>query len=177
MNQISIQDWPALIRSNEAIGEIRVIQCSLKWTQPPQESIRDAIDLALFETLLCSADLVVTRYILHDVPPRDSAGNPIDPINQQSHHEWIRRLACSLALVRNEAKGPRLRIHRVLRSSSSWSADLVDTLEFLDHEASMAPEASLAASGITSSLGITPLTSTEISLDGPYGDAEPLYYL
>ncbi len=177
MNQISIQQWPALIRSSGAIGEIRVIQCSLNWTQSPHESIRDAIDFALFETLLHSTNLVVTRYILHDVPPRDSAGNPIDPISQQSHHEWIRRLACSLALLRNDATGPRLRIHRVMRPSSAWSADLVDTLEFLEHEASIAPEVSLAASGITSAFGITPLTSTEISLDGPYGDAEPLYYL
>ncbi|NNN15569.1 MAG: hypothetical protein HKL82_06885 [Acidimicrobiaceae bacterium] len=177
MSQISIQDWPAQIRSSGAIGEIRVIQCSLKWTQPEQEYIRDAIDLALIEVLLRSTDLVVTRYILHDVPPRDSAGIPVDPSNHQSHQEWIRRLACSLALVRKDAAGPRLRINRVLRPSSAWSADLVDTIEFLEHEAPTSPEVALAASGITSSFGTTPLTATEISLDGPYGDAEPLYYL
>ncbi len=177
MNKTAIQDWPAQIRSFGVTGEIRVIQCSARWTRLAQESTRDAIDLALMEVLLASTDLVVTRYMLHDVAPKDPAGVPSDPSHYRSHQEWVRRLACACALVRNDPAGPRLRIYRVLRATSAWSTDLVDSIEFLEHETPATPEAVLLAGGIASTFGITPLTPLEISLDGPYGDAEPFCYL
>ncbi|MFC7305155.1 hypothetical protein ACFQVC_13100 [Streptomyces monticola] len=154
-----------------------VVQCALHWLDPAQYAFRNEIDQALMTAQLHRGDtLTVTRVILHNLPAAtDTAPRP--PHFEAAFDEWHYRLAASAALLFPTDR-PAPRIHRLIIRGDQTEPPIPDMVEFLENGHWTDRQRAGLALHIANTTGnTTPLTSYDVDLDGPFGDADPSVHM
>jgi len=152
-----------------------IVQCGLDWLRPPQYGLRDDIDEAVMGSLLARDSLSVDRLVLHSLPVADDlAPGELAALNA-AHLGWLSRLAVCAALL---PPPRRPRVHRLIIAGSQRTLGDMDGAELQVNGTWSHPAAAAAALAIVRHAGATtPLTSYDIEMNGPYGDADPSVYL
>lgn len=151
-----------------------IVQCGLDWLRPPLYGLRDEIDDAVMNSLLAREKLSVDRIVLHSLPmAEDLKPGELAALNA-AHLGWLARLGVSGALLPDSG---RPRVHRLIVASSQRSVGDMDSVELQINGRWSDPDAAAAVLAMRDGDSTTPLTSYDIEIDGPYGDADPSVYL
>jgi hypothetical protein len=152
-----------------------IVQCGLDWLRPGLAGLRDEIDEAVMAALLVRENLIIDRIVLHSLPLADDVSPGELTALIAAHDGWLYHLAVAGALL-PAARRPR--VHRLIIGGSQRNVDAMDGVELRLNDTWSDPDAAAAALAILNAAdATTPLTSYDIEIDGPYGDADPSVYL
>ena len=152
-----------------------IVQCGLDWLRPGLAGLRDEIDEAVMAALLVRENLIIDRIVLHSLPLADDVSPGELTALIAAHDGWLYHLAVVGALL---PAAWRPRVHRLIVGGSQRNVGAMDCVELRVNGTWSRPEAAAAALAILDQAGATtPLTSYDIEIDGPYGDADPSVYL
>lgn len=161
--------------ADPGVSAALIVQCGLDWLRPAWFGLRDEIDEAVMTSLLARQDLAIDRILLHNLPAADDLAPGELALLNGAHLGWLSHLAVCAALL-PESRRPR--VHRLIVSGSQRTLSLVDGAELQMKGTWSHPDAAAAALEIAHHAGATtPLTSYDIEINGPYGDADPSVYL
>lgn len=161
--------------SDHAITAVLTVQCGLDWLRPPAWRVRDEVDEAIITAARTRDDLLIDRLVLHNVPAID--GVPAEELAalNAARTDWLYRLDAAGALV---PRTRRPRVHRLIISGDQLHLAVADGITVRRFGAWSHPDHAAAALEIISPGGATtPLTGYDLTLDGPFGDADPSCYL
>ena len=177
MSAIDPKSWrqAASGLADPGVTAVLIVQCGLDWLRPELGGLRDEIDGTVMAALLAREDLVIHRIVLHSLPlAEDLAPGEIGALIA-AHDGWLYHLAVAGALV---PAAWRPRVHRLIVGGSQRNVGAMDGVELRVNRTWSRPDAATAALAILDQAGATtPLTSYDIEIDGPYGDADPSVYL
>jgi hypothetical protein len=161
--------------SDPAVTAALIVQCGLDWLRPGLGGLRDEIDDAVMTASLAREDLVIDRLVLHSLPlAEDLAPGELAALIA-GHDGWLYHLAVAGALL---PASRRPRVHRLIVGGSQRNVGVMDGVELHVDRAWPDPGTADAVLAILRHVGATtPLTSYDIEIDGPYGDADPSVYL
>jgi hypothetical protein len=99
----------------------------------------------------------------------------------EAFDEWNHRLASSLALLRTHDR-PVPRIHRLILQGDQAGAGVPDMVEIREAGRWSSPQRAAMAHRLFTGSGsgtssTTPMTSYDVDLDGPFGDADPSVHM
>lgn len=161
--------------ADPAVSAVLTIQCAIDWLRPGACELRDEIDAALIAALLARDGLAVDRIVLHSLPVMPGLAPGEQAALNAAHADWLYRLAAVSALL---PQSRRPRVHRLIVGGAQRSVDLIDGFHVYKSGALPTPDPAAAAWQIVRRGGaVTPLTSYDIDMDGPFGDADPSIYL
>jgi hypothetical protein len=166
---------PVASLTDRAVTAVLTVQCAVDWLRPPAWRIRDEVDQAIMTAARSRDDLVIDRVVLHSVPVLDDvAPGELAALNA-AHADWLYRLDAGVVLL-PAARRPR--IHRLIISAGQRTLAVADGITMRRLGSWSHPEEAAAALEIIGHSGATtPLTGYDLSLDGPFGDADPSSYL
>lgn len=153
-----------------------VVQCDQAWLRPGFTAFRNEVDQALMTAQLRRSQLAVTRLILHNLPlTPDAVDRPIDI--DQAFNEWHHRLSATSVLL-GSTNPSACRIHRLILRGDQPGAPIPDMVELLKNgNWTDRDQAALALQTVGAMGATTLLTGYDMSLDGPFGDADPSIYM
>jgi len=158
-----------------AVTAVLTVQCGVGWLRAEARGLCDEIDSAIMALVLAREDVAVDRIVLHSVPVLGGVPVGEQEVLNAAHADWLYRLAAAAALL-PAARRPR--VHRVIIRGSQRSVDLVEGIGLRRDGTWSPPEVAAAAWEVLGRAGAaTPLTSYDIDMDGPFGDADPSVYL
>ncbi|MEU6158257.1 hypothetical protein [Streptomyces sp. NPDC047130] len=165
--------------ASPTVTEAVVVQCGTDWLRPEQVAFRNEVDRAVLAAQLARGPaLTVHRVVLQNLP----VGRPtdIDPrAMDDAFDEWNHRLASSIALLRTRDH-PVPRIHRLIIQGDQAGAPVPDMVEIREAGRWSSPQRAAQALGLftgADSGNTTPMTSYDVGLDGPFGDADPSVHM
>lgn len=159
---------------NPAVEAAVIVQCDLAWLRPRLLGLRNDIDRVLMAAQLRrGSSLRITRVVLHNLPAAASEA-PDSGALLTAFEEWHHRLAAVSAL----SSGPAPRIHRLIISGDQTVAPVADMVELLENGQWSGPQnADLTLRTIGTTGATTPLTSYDVSLEGPFSDGDPSVHM
>ncbi|MGW1159140.1 hypothetical protein ACWD48_13115 [Streptomyces sp. NPDC002519] len=161
----------------EEVTAAVVVQCGQDWLLPELTAFRNEVDQALMTAQLRRGDsLAITRVVLHSLPLEPNTAARPTAIDE-AFEEWHHRLsATSVLLCDSSPAAPR--VHRLILRGDQVAADVPDMLELRKNGEWTDPHMAGLALRTTEIVGATtPLTGYDLSLDGPFGDADPSVYM
>ena len=177
MSAIDPESWrrSAASLADPNVTAVLIVQCGLDWLRPGLGGLRDEIDGAVMAALLARENLVIHRIVLHSLPVAEGLAPGELGALIAAHDGWLYHLAVAGALL-PAARRPR--VHRLIIGGSQRNVDAMDGVELRLNDTWSDPDAAAAALAILNAAdATTPLTSYDIEIDGPYGDADPSVYL
>jgi hypothetical protein len=157
------------------VTAVLIVQCGLDWLRPGLGELRDEIDGTVMAALLAREDLVIHRIVLHSLPVEEDLAPGELATLIAAHDNWLYHLAVAGELF---PAAWRPRVHRLIVGGSQRNVGAMDGVELRVNDTWSHPDAAAAALAILDQAGATtPLTSYDIEIDGPYGDADPSVYL
>jgi hypothetical protein len=176
---IDVDAWRERLAGLEAeeVTAAVVVQCGQVWFRPELTAFRNEVDQALMTAHLRRGDsLTITRVVLHNLPlAPDAAARPAAV--DQAFEEWHHRLSAARVLLCDSVSAAP-RIHRLILRGDQAAADVPDMVELLRNgDWTDQQKAGLALHTVGIVGATTPLTGYDMSLDGPFGDADPSIYM
>lgn len=151
-----------------------VVQCSLDWLRPSHQALREEIDEFIVTCCVGGTEVRIDRVVLHNLPTRQGAQDGDLARLTAAHAEWMSRLASTSLLLQY----PALRIHRLIVDGDKPQAVIDDLFDLHWHGSWLQPhEARAALNLVSAGRRTTPLTTYDVQLDGPFGDADPSVYI
>ncbi len=161
--------------ADRGVTAVLIVQCGLDWLRPGLRGLRNEIDDAVMAALLTREDLIIDRIVLHSVPAAEDLPPGELAALIAAYDSWLYHLAVAGALL---PAAWRPRVHRLIVGGSQRNVGVMDGVELRVNGMWSRPDAAAAALAILDRAGATtPLTSYDIEIDGPYGDADPSVYL
>ena len=161
--------------SDRAVTGVLTVQCGVDWLRSAAWGIRDEVDEAVLTSARTRDDLVVDRLVLHSVPVLDDVPPEELAALNAAHADWLYRLDAAGALL---SRARRPRVHRLIVGGGQRNLGVVDGITVRRLGAWSHPDAAATALEIIGHGGAsTPLTGYDLNLDGPFGDADPSFYL
>lgn len=177
MTGVAAVTWrePLASLSDRAVTAVLTVQCAVDWLRPLSWRLRDEVDQAIMAAARVRDDLVIDRLVLHSVPVLDDVPPGELAALNAAHADWLYRLDAATALL---APARRPRIHRLIISAGQRTAPVPDGIAVRRlGDWSEPDDAAAALEIIGQGRATTPLTGYDLSLDGPFGDADPSCYL
>lgn len=173
---IDVEAWRRAVKalSHQSVTSVLAVQCALDWLLPESIVIRDEIDDAITELALSSRPVRIERLMLHNVPATADVSPSEFSKLSEAHADWIYRLSVVGDCI---PVGDRPRVHRLIVEGRSHNVKPVDGIETQGQGRWEHPEAVSAALRFVQNGATTPLTSYDITRDGPFGDTDPSVYL
>jgi hypothetical protein len=160
--------------SDYAVTAVLSVQCGVDWLRSASWRIRDEIDEAVMTAARNRDDLAIDRLVLHSVPVLDDVPAEELAALNAAHADWLYRLDAAGALL---SRARRPRVHRLIVAGGQRNFGVVDGITMRRRGAWSQPEAAATALEIVHRGATTPLTGYDLNLDGPFGDADPSFYL
>jgi len=160
---------------NPAITAVLTVQCSLGWLRPETAPLRNEVDEAITALALARPAVRIDRVVLHNLSAiGDTPAAELDELNR-AHADWLYRLALTGAVLPDAS---RPRVHRLMVRGTQRTVETVDGIELQVAGIWVHPDPAEAAVAVVRRAGMTtPLTTYDVDLDGPFGDADPSVYL
>lgn len=185
MTGVDVTHWRRRLArlSSPRVTEAVVVQCDLEWLRPRSYAFRNEVDRALTAAQSArGADLTVHRVVLQNLPA--SRPDDMDPrAMDDAFDEWNHRLASTIALLHTSGR-PVPRIHRLIVQGDRGGCLVPDMVEIRDggrwsdrRRAALAHGLFGGGGGNGSGGSTTPMTSFDVDLGGPFGDADPSVYM
>lgn len=161
--------------SDHAVTALLTVQCGVEWLRPAAWSIRDEVDEAVMTAARTRDDLIIDRLVLHSVPVLDDVPPEVLVALNAAHTDWLYRLDAAGALL---SRDRRPRVHRLIVGGGQRNLGVVDGITVRRRGAWSHPDtAETALETIGHGGATTPLTGYDLNFDGPFGDADPSFYL
>jgi hypothetical protein len=161
--------------SDYAVTAVLSVQCGVDWLRSASWRIRDEIDEAVMTAARNRDDLAIDRLVLHSVPVLDDVPAEELAALNAAHADWLYRLDAAGALL---SRARRPRVHRLIVGGGQRNFGVLDGMMVRRRGAWSHPDAAETTLKIIGPGGATtPLTGYDLNLDGPFGDADPSFYL